>query len=92
MVAYQSTRDFDNGSQTSRVATFTGVMMFWAAAFVPVYLAMGGVKCSIVLVSGCFIALSIFVSLRMGASSRICGNLLCGAAFYVYTALAVFCG
>jgi diguanylate cyclase (GGDEF)-like protein len=59
---------------------------------VPVYLALGGVKCSIVLLSGCVIALSVLVSLRIGVSTRICGNLICFAAFYVYTALAVFCG
>jgi diguanylate cyclase (GGDEF)-like protein len=92
MVASRSTHEFEENNQTSRVATFTGVMMFWAAAFVPVYLAMGGIKCSIVLLSGCVIALSILVSLRIGVSTRICGNLLCAAAFYVYAALAVFCG
>lgn len=92
MIGSQSTRPFEENNQTSRVATFTGVMMFWAAAFVPVYLALGGVKCSIVLLSGCVIALSVLVSLRIGVSTRICGNLICFAAFYVYTALAVFCG
>lgn len=92
MVATKPNRDFEEDNQSSRVATFTGVMMFWAAAFMPVYLAMGGFKCAMVLLSGCVIALSILVSLRMGASSRVCGHLLCGAAFYVYTALAVFCG
>jgi|GEM_PF-1991890 len=92
MVAFRPSRVSDEDRQTSRIATFTGVMMFWAAAFVPVYLAMGGIKCSIVLVSGCLAALSILVSLRIGVSTLVCGNLLCAAAFYVYTALAVFCG
>jgi diguanylate cyclase (GGDEF)-like protein len=55
-------------------------------------LVLGGVKCSVVLLSGCVLALSVLVSLRIGVSTRICSNLICFAAFYVYTALAIFCG
>ena len=88
MDAFQSRYD----RETNRVATFTGVMMFWAAVFVPVYLSMGGVKCAIVLVLGCAIALSILICLRLGVFTRACGNMLCGAAFFVYTMLSIFCG
>ncbi len=92
MAADKPSPDSEGVRQTGRVATFTGVMLFWAAAFVPVYLALGGIQCSIVLVSGCLFALAILYAIRAGVSTSLCGHMLCGAAFYVYTVLAILCG
>lgn len=67
-------------------------MLFWAAVFLPVYLSMGGVKCAIVLGLGCTIAVFILVCLRVGISTRLCGNMLCATVFLVYTLLSILCG
>lgn len=84
--------DPDDIRQASRVAAFTGVMLFWAIVFVPVYIAVGGMECAVVLLAGCVIALINLVGLQRGVPTRTCGNLLCAIAFAVYTGLSYYCG
>jgi diguanylate cyclase (GGDEF)-like protein len=92
MTSSQPWHDPDDLRQASRVGVFTAVMMFWALVFVPIYLALGGPECALVLFSGCAIGAINLIALKQRVSTRLCGNILCGAAFYVYTAMAVLCG
>ncbi|MBX9791231.1 MAG: GGDEF domain-containing protein [Pirellulales bacterium] len=82
----------DDLRQTSRGTAFTAVMLFWAAVFAPIHFAMGGAMCTVVLLSGCLLAVGILVAIRLGVPMPICGNALCAAAYYVYTSLALCSG
>ncbi len=42
----------DDVRQASRVGAFTGVLLFWAIVFVPVYMALGSMACANVLLLG----------------------------------------
>lgn len=92
MSSSHSWLDLDDVRQASRVGVFTGVMAFWAVVFVPIYYAMGSFSCALVLLSGAGIAFGNLIALRRRVSAAICGNILCCGAFYVYTAMAIFCG
>lgn len=82
----------DDVRQVSRVAAFTGVMVFWALIFVPIYMILGSPACANVLLMGAVIGLANLICLERGVSTRFCGNVLCGVAFYVYTGLAILNG
>lgn len=90
--ALQTRHDADDVRQANRVSVFTGVMMFWAVVFVPIYALLGDMKSSQVLVASCLIGTANLIMLRLGVTPRICGNVLCSTAFFVYSALAIYCG
>lgn len=92
MMQFQSRHSPDDMRQASRVAAFTGVLLFWALVFVPVYMALGSMACANILLLGAVVGLGNLICIERGVSTRICGNILCGVAFYVYTGLAMLNG
>jgi diguanylate cyclase (GGDEF)-like protein len=85
-------QDPDSVAQASRVVAFGLAMLFWVPVFAFIYTLLGAPICANVILSGAALLMGIFMLLRRGASPEVCGNLLTGAAWYVYTALAVLTG
>ncbi len=74
------------------MVAFGLAMLFWVPVFAVIYTLLGAPICTNILLSGAALLMGIFMFLRRGASAELCGNLLTGAAWYVYTALAVLTG
>jgi hypothetical protein len=62
MTSLQPSKVPDDLRQSSRATAFTAVMLFWAAVFAPIHLAMGGMQCTVVLISGCVLSVGILVA------------------------------
>lgn len=84
--------DADDVRQASRVGVFTCVMLCCAVVFIPVYALLGDNRCVVALVIGCASGVTILLALRLNVPAVICGNGVCATVFYVYTALAIYCG
>ncbi len=84
--------DPDQVAQATRVLAFSLAMMVWVPVFAVIYTAIDAPLCSNVILSGGAILMGIMMLLRRGVPPDTCGNLLTGAAWYVYTALAVLTG
>jgi diguanylate cyclase (GGDEF)-like protein len=67
-------------------------MLLWVPVFAIIYTALDAPVGSNIILSGGTLLLGILLLLRRGVSPVVCGNLLTGAAWYVYTALAFFTG
>ncbi len=84
--------DPDAMAAAVRVSAFCLSMFIWVPAFALLYTALGAPICSNVILSGGVLLLGIIVLLRRGVSAEACGNLLTGAAWYVYTVVACLTG
>ncbi len=78
--------------QASRVVAFGLAMLFWVPVFAVIYTLLDAPICANIVLSGAALLMGIFMLLRRGASPELCGNLLTGAAWYVYAALAILTG
>jgi diguanylate cyclase (GGDEF)-like protein len=75
-----------------RVVAFSLAMLLWVPVFAIIYIALDAPVCANIILFGGTLLLGTLVLLRRGVSPEICGNLLTGAAWYVYTALALLTG
>jgi len=75
--------------QASRVAAFDLAMFVWVWVFAPVYVALGAPECATILACGGVLLLTSLVALQRGHPPTLCGNILCFACWYTYTALAI---
>lgn len=85
-------QDPDTVAQASRVVAFGLAILFWVPVFAVIYTLLGAPICTNILLSGAALLMGVFMCLRRGLSAELCGNLLTGGAWYVYTALAVLTG
>jgi diguanylate cyclase (GGDEF)-like protein len=92
LTAQQYQDDPDVAAQATRVLAFSLSMLVWVPLFAVLYTALDAPICSNVILSGAAILLGILMLLRRGVSPEACGNMLTGAAWYVYTALACLSG
>ena len=92
LYVHQQQGDPDVIAQATRVLAFSLAMLIWVPVFSVIYTALHAPICSNVILSGGAILLGILMLLRRGYSPDTCGNLLTGAAWYVYTALAFLTG
>jgi diguanylate cyclase (GGDEF)-like protein len=92
LTAQQYQDDPDVAAQATRVLAFSLSMLVWVPLFAVLYTALDAPICSNVILSGAAILLGILMLLRRGVSPEACGNMLTGAAWYVYTALACLTG
>ncbi len=84
--------DPDSAVQASRVLAFSLSMLVWVPVYAAIYAALDAPICSNIILSGGAILLGIVLLLRRGVSPETCGNMLTGAAWYVYTALSCLTG
>jgi diguanylate cyclase (GGDEF)-like protein len=92
LTVHQRQDDPDNAAQATRVLAFSLSMLVWVPVFAVIYTVLGAPICSNVILSGGAILIGILMLLRRGVSPEACGNLLTGAAWYVYTAIACLTG
>lgn len=92
LVAQQHRADSEVCRHASRVVAFTLTMLLWVPVFAIIYTVLDAPVSSNVILSGGALLLGILLLLRRGVSPEVCGNLLTGAAWYVYTVLACLTG
>jgi len=85
-------KDPDSIAQSNRVLAFSLAMLVWVPIFAIIYSLLHAPICSNIILSGGALVLGIMVLLRRGVSAETCGNMLSGAAWYVYSAVACLTG
>ncbi len=84
--------DADELHLANRVAAFSLAMFVWVVAFTAVYWVLSAPLSAGVVLSGGALLVLILSMLRSGRSPRLCAQVLCGAALYVYTVLGLLNG
>lgn len=92
LVAQHQRKDPEDCRRANRLVAFSLAMLFWVPVFAIIYTALDAPVGSNIILSGGALLLGILLLLRRGVSPVVCGNLLTGAAWYVYTALAFLTG
>lgn len=92
LVAQQHQNDSEVCRRAGRHVAFSLAMLLWVPVFAIIYTALDAPVSSNIILSGGGLLLGILLLLRRGVSPELCGNLLTGAAWYVYTALACLTG
>jgi diguanylate cyclase (GGDEF)-like protein len=92
LVPHSHRRDPEVFRRANRMVAFSLAMLLWVPVFAIIYIVLGSPICSNIILSGGTLLLGTLMLLRRGVSPEVCGNLLTGAAWYVYTALAVLTG
>jgi diguanylate cyclase (GGDEF)-like protein len=92
LIAHQRQDDPDVAAQATRVLAFSLSMLVWVPVFAVLYTVLDAPICSNVILSGGALLIGILMLLRRGVSPEACGNMLTGAAWYVYTAIACLTG
>jgi hypothetical protein len=85
-------RDTDTLTQANRVVAFHLAMLLWVPIFSLFYLAVGAPHASNAVLFGGVIAIGSMVLLGRTKSLPLSSNLLCGGAWYVYTAVGLWTG
>ena len=92
LAAQQHRADTEVFRRASRLVAFTLTMLLWVPVFAIIYTVLDAPVSSNVILAGGVLLLGILLLLRRGVSPEVCGNLLTGTAWYVYTALACLTG
>jgi diguanylate cyclase (GGDEF)-like protein len=79
-------------TQANRVVAFHLAMLLWVPVFSLFYLFVGAPHASNAVLFGGVIAIGSLVLLRRTKSLTLSSNLLCGGAWYVYTAIGMWTG
>lgn len=85
-------RDGEVLRRANRVAAFHLAMLVWVPIFAVIYTLLGATLSSNIILCGGIAILGGLLLLGRGVSPGFCGNLLCGAAWTVYTGLTLFTG
>ncbi len=85
-------KETDQLHLANRVAAFSLAMFVWVVVFTTVYWLLSAPISANVVLSGGAVLVLILCMLRNGRSPRMCANVLCGAAIYVYTVLGILNG
>lgn len=79
-------------AEAARVLAFSLAMVVWVPVFAIIYAVLGSPLCSNIILAGGALLLGIVMLQLRGVSPTVCGNLMTGTAWFVYTALAVLTG
>ncbi|REK19562.1 MAG: GGDEF domain-containing protein [Planctomycetota bacterium] len=79
-------------AESARVLAFALAMIVWVPLFAIIYTLLGSPICAHVILLGGTLLLGVVTLLLRGVAPAICGNLMTGAAWFVYTALACLTG
>lgn len=85
-------QDADSLHLAIRVAAFSLAMFVWVIVFAAVYWLLSAPISANVVLSGGVLLILILSMLRSGRSPRLCAQILCGAAAYVYAVLGILNG
>jgi diguanylate cyclase (GGDEF)-like protein len=92
LVRPEQRHDEDQLHQATRVAAFSLAMFVWVVVFTLVYDFLAAPISSAVVLSAGALLTIILVLLQRGFSPALCGHILCAAAIYTYTTLALLNG
>lgn len=84
--------DAESVHLANRVAAFSLAMFVWVVVFAGVYLLLAAPASAGIVLSGGALLILILFLLRQGRSPRLCAQILCGAAVYVYGMLGILNG
>jgi diguanylate cyclase (GGDEF)-like protein len=76
----------------NRVTAFSMAMFVWVVVFSGVYWVLAAPASAGIVLSGGVLLVLILFLLRQGRSPRLCAQILCGAAVYVYAVLGILNG
>ncbi len=85
-------QDTESLHLANRVAAFSLAMFVWVVVFSAVYWLLSAPISANVVLSGGVLLILILCMLRGGRSPRLCAQILCGAAAYVYAVLGILNG
>ena len=92
LIRSESRRCEEEFDQATRVAAFSLAMFIWVIVFTAIYdLLSAPISAAVVMSAGCLL-LFILLLLRLGYSAALAGHVLCAAAIYTYSILAVLHG
>ena len=92
LIRPETRRTEDELHQATRVAAFSLAMFVWVVVFTAVYEVLSApLSAAVVFSAGGLLAIILFL-LQRGRSPAMCGHILCAAAVYTYTTLALLNG